>query len=110
MVRGRPEAIFQGQVIALAKRYGWAVYHPPANLPFEDKNRRRVAKQTIGAGWPDLSFARTPEFFLAELKAEKGRLSPAQDGWIELLRSCEIEVHVWRPSDFEVIHERLRRR
>ncbi len=93
----------------LARTYGWRVYHPPANIPFEDKRGRRVAKQVSEPGWPDLSLARTPEFFLAELKSETGRLSPAQHEWIELLRSCGLEVHVWRPSDFDVIHERLRR-
>jgi hypothetical protein len=95
-------------VIQLALSYRWEVFHPPANLPFKDA-RGRVVVQKMSAGWPDLSFARTPELFFAELKSEAGSLSPAQRRWIELLRSCGQEVYVWRPSDFDAIHERLRR-
>jgi len=65
--------------------------------------------QTIAAGWPDLTLARPPELLFAELKAPRGRLSPAQERWIELLRACGQEVHVWRPADFDAIHGRLKR-
>ena len=61
-------------------------------------------------GWPDLVLARPPGILFAELKLDRGRVSREQTYWIELLRSCGQEVHVWRPRDWEAIHARLRRR
>lgn len=91
-----PEKAWQAQVVELAQLYGWWVYHP------YDSRRSEP-------GWPDCTFARVPEFFLAELKTDRGRLSPAQRRCIALLLSCGLEVNVWRPRDFEAVHARLRR-
>jgi len=83
-------------VIELATLYQWAHFHP-------------YEMRSSDPGWPDLTLARAPELLFAELKTERGRLTRAQAWWIELLRSCGQEVHVWRPSDFEAVHERLKR-
>lgn len=90
------ERQWQEQVTQLAQLYDWAHYHP-----FD--SRRSVA------GWPDLVLARPPELLFVELKTDRGRLSPAQRAWLELLTACGQEVHVWRPRDFDDVHERLRR-
>lgn len=91
------ERAWQDQVVEIARLYGWAVYHT------YDSRRSE-------SGWPDLALAREPEFLVAELKTDKGRLSPAQVKWLSLLGSCGIETAVWRPRDFQVVHERLKRR
>ena len=90
------EKAWQAQVLELAQLYGWWTYHP-----YDSRRSER--------GWPDVAFARTPEFFLSEFKTEKGRLTRAQESCIGLLRSCGVEVNVWRPSDFESVHRRLKR-
>lgn len=89
------EAQFQRTVLDLAAVNGWHHFHP-LNMRGSDP------------GWPDLTLARPPEILWAELKSERGRLSRAQRYWIELLRSCGLEVHVWRPRDWDAIVDRLR--
>lgn len=68
------EKLFQRQVLELAKIMGWRVYHP-----FLSKWSER--------GFPDLTMvrARDRRLLFAELKAEAGRLTPAQVEWQELL-------------------------
>ncbi len=84
------EAEFMGQVIDLAHLCGWMTFHP-----FD--SRRSCP------GWPDVAFCHPGrhEFFLAELKSQQGKLSPAQQIWIEALRQAGVEVVVWRPSDLD---------
>jgi hypothetical protein len=46
---------------------------------------------------------------LAELKTNKGKTTPAQDEWLALLGACPgVEVHLWRPADFNTVVEVLR--
>jgi hypothetical protein len=103
------EAAFQAQVEQLAAFYGWNLrYHPPDNIPRHTRTGR-VVVQDVTAGFPDLWLIREPELVVAELKTEKGRLSPAQERWIAALTACGLEVYIWRPSDFDDIHARLSR-
>jgi len=90
------EQDFMQQIIDLAHLYGWLCYHT-----FDS---RRSAP-----GYPDLAFCHPVhhEYFLAELKTEKGHLTPAQQRWIEALYQANIETYVWRPSDFDTIVRRL---
>jgi hypothetical protein len=107
------EKLFQRQVVELAKMLGWRVFHP-----FLSKWSER--------GFPDLTMvrARDRRLIFAELKAEAGRLTPAQGEWQELLGAISdaacgippsevrdgrrIEVHVWKPSNFDEIQAVLR--
>jgi hypothetical protein len=89
------EKAWQEQVVELATYYRWEHFH------VYDSRRS-------DAGWPDLTLVRPPELMFAELKTDRGRLSGAQRRWIELLRACGQEVHVWRPRDFEAVHGRLK--
>ena len=60
------------------------------------------------AGFPDLVLVKPPVVIFAELKTEKGAASKEQEKWLEQLGLCtDIEVHLWRPSDWDEIEERL---
>ncbi len=90
------EADWLALVRDLARTTGWRCYHT--------HNSRRS-----DAGFPDLVLVRPPELVVTELKAERGRVTPAQARWIAELQACGVEVHVWRPSDADVVVARLRR-
>ena len=89
------EKEWQGQFVDLAHTLGYRVYHPWTSIH-------------SGSGWPDLALFRPGRFLLVELKAEKGKLSPSQETMIADLRAAGVEVHVWRPSDFDAAVEVLR--
>lgn len=62
-------------------------------------------------GFPDLVLShRKHGTLFTELKAEKGRLSPEQKIWLEVLSESGCEVHVWRPSDMQKIADRFQRK
>ncbi len=95
------EKQFEAALVQYAKLAGWRVYHS-----FDSRRSE--------AGWPDLSMVRLGRLVFAELKTEKGRLSGAQLGWQEaLLRvaysAANVEVFVWRPSDWSEIESVLGR-
>jgi hypothetical protein len=90
------EAQFLAQVIQLAKILGYRAYHPALSKWSE-------------RGWPDVALVRPPRFILAELKSDKGKVTPQQQEWLDDLARCPgVEVWLWRPSDFEQIVEILR--
>lgn len=76
--------------------YGWLCYHA-----FDSRRSE--------PGFPDLTLVNKTLVF-AELKTDKGRLSPAQQLWIERLRGAGAEVHVWRPRDAQEVVQRLSER
>lgn len=85
------EKRFQQMVTDLANLRGWLFYHP-------------WNSQKSTPGWPDCAMVRPPRFVVAELKSEKGRLSPHQREWLDKLQQVPtIEVFVWRPRDWEEI-------
>lgn len=92
------EKDWQLQVIELAELYGWRVYHT-----FDSRRSN--------PGWPDLVLCRptSGELLYVELKTDKGRLSAAQRAWLDALAACGQETHVWRPRDFDAVHDRLKR-
>ena len=90
------EAAFQSRVIQWATLNGWLVYHT-----FD--SRRSVE------GFPDLVLVKDTVVYL-ELKAEKGRVSPAQEKWVHRLHQAGQEVRIVRPSDWPWIVERFGRR
>lgn len=89
------EREFQATVMELATLLGWRCYHVPDSRRCE-------------AGWPDLALWRPPRFLLAELKTNKGRVRLIQQQTIDELRECGLEVHLWRPSQWDTIVETLR--
>lgn len=93
---GVTEKQFQAQVIQLAKvlrwkvQFHWRSFHSPA-------------------GWPDLTLVRADRIIHAELKTVKGKVSEAQQEWLDVLAATgKCEVYVWRPADFDVITDILR--
>ena len=86
-MRFMKEREFQSQVVSLAKRLGYSVYHT------YDSRRSEP-------GFPDLVCVRDRVIFV-ELKTEKGRLSAAQRTWIERLANADAEIYVWRPGGLD---------
>ncbi len=85
------EKDFLSQLKDLAKIYHWRLYHP-----FLSKWSER--------GYPDITLVRPPRIIFAELKREKGVLSPSQEEWAELLRACPgVEYYQWKPSNWDDI-------
>jgi type IV secretory pathway protease TraF len=85
------EKQFAQMVVDLARILGWTCY-------------RTWLSVRSPSGFPDLVLVRPPRLIFTELKSERGRLTEAQEVWLKLLRQVPgIEVHVWRPSDWESI-------
>lgn len=93
-IKRETEKSFMGAVIALANVLGWRCYHT------HDSRRSEP-------GFPDLVLVRGSRIICAELKTDRGKLSPAQDEWLALLRNTRAEVFVWRPSDWTEITKEL---
>ena len=98
------EADFKKQVIDTAQALGWLVHSDP--------DSRQVKGNP---GFPDLVLAKNGKVIFAELKRDKGRLSPHQRGWIKafveydsrMLFSYMPRADVWRPRDYEQIKRLL---
>jgi hypothetical protein len=88
------EREWQREVVRLARYGGWLVFHV-----YEAKR--------VVAGWPDLQLLRPPEYMVAELKTDKGRLTLEQENVLWRFERCGIETHVWRPADVGLVKLRL---
>lgn len=106
------EAEFQNLVVEYAQIRGWLVMH---TRPARTEKGWRTAIQGV-PGFPDLVLVRAGRMVVAELKSEKGQLSPAQRLWREAFIGPEGEpgsgpgsyvYYLWRPSDWETIKEVL---
>lgn len=84
MAAGMSEDAFQRQVERLAESLGWKVYHT------HDSRRSH-------RGWPDLVLGRRGRVLFRELKTMKGRTTPDQKQWLELLNAAGHDAAVWRP-------------
>ena len=90
------EKDFLHQVKDLGRLYRWRTYHPWLSVHSE-------------RGWPDIAMCRPPRLILAELKTDRGKVTPHQAEWLELLGACPgVETYLWRPADFDTIAEVLR--
>lgn len=93
---------FQERVVRLARRRGWQTMHVRRG-----RGRNGWNTPTTVPGWPDLVLWRPGHFLLAELKADRGRLAPAQASVVASLRRAGVRVEVWRPSDWQIIRSTL---
>ncbi len=101
------EEDFQRQVIDLSHYLGYRVVHFRTSM--NQRGQWMTAVQADGAGWVDLILAKPPRLILAELKAEKGTLSPEQIVWGEILSKCPgVEYYIWRPSQADEIEAILK--
>jgi hypothetical protein len=85
------------QVMDLAKVFGWSLsYHTWVSVK-------------SAPGFPDRVFVRPPRILFVEEKAEKGKVSPAQEKWAEALKACPgVEYVLLRPSGLEEFADLLR--
>ena len=98
------EKAFQQQLNEMATLLGYLCFHT------------YDSRRSIGGGFPDLVLVRpatskhTSRVIFAELKTQKGRVSKAQQEWLQALSTREgIEVYIWRPADIDTIIEILQR-
>ena len=102
------EEQWQSQVIDLARLNGFRCAHFRPARKADGSWATPVAAD--GKGFPDLELARPGDLIFAELKTERGRVSPDQVAWLEQLRLAGAEAYIWKPSDFEEVSRRLSRR
>ena len=64
----------------------------------------------LGKGWPDLLLMRPKDrrTIYVELKTDKGKLTPEQDGMQDFLTVMHFECYCWRPKDWDEIVRILR--
>lgn len=89
-ILGWSEVTFQNNVIRLAKSLGYGlIYHT------HDSRRSQP-------GFPDLVMVnvRSRRMLIRELKATKGRVSPAQKEWAEGFLAVGADFGFWRPEDW----------
>lgn len=73
-------------------------------LPYHTFDSRKSA-----AGFPDLVLVRGDRLIFSELKTERGKVSDAQQEWIDALNQVpRAEVYVWRPSHWDSVQDVLR--
>lgn len=90
------EKSFLQAVRELARALGYLEYHT--------QNSRHST-----AGFPDLILLRGTRLIVAELKTDKGRITPAQEAWLQAFaRVPDLRVYVWRPADWPAIEAILR--
>lgn len=91
------EQDFLKAVRQLARLFSWRCYHTWNSLKSEP-------------GFPDIVLCKPGEpVIFIELKTAKGKLTEAQEEWLEALAQAKgTEVYCWRPSDWPEIEARLR--
>jgi len=105
MDKSMSEEDFARAVVDLALSCGWKVKREP---PW----RAACRKDDSAKGFPDLVLVDSARVLFVELKREGGRLGARQEEWRVVLEHAAqwnkyIEYHIWRPSDWEAIRERL---
>lgn len=100
---GPTEDEFIEQVIDLAHLLQWKSAHFRAA---RTTSGWRTAVSGDGKGFCDLLLARDRVVY-AELKVGKGRLSPEQKAWSDVLKHAGQEVYLWKPENWEEIERIL---
>jgi len=83
------ETEFQQAVITAAKLHGIAYYHT-----FDSRRSN--------PGFPDLVLVGEHGVAFRELKSPKGRITPEQRYWLQILTAAGQDAMVWRPDDWPV--------
>ena len=95
------EKALANYVADVARAFGWHRFHSWTSVHST-------------AGYPDETLLRGSRLVVAELKTEKGKLTPAQELWREAWETYALEsagrcaYYLWRPSDLDEIAEVLR--
>lgn len=100
------ETEWQQQVVQAARLFGWSTNHTRRTLG----RGRKWTTGTSTVGFPDLTLwsERHRRLIFAELKTDRGKLTPEQESVIASLRAAGCECHVWRPSDWSAVELVLR--
>jgi hypothetical protein len=110
------EKEFMTSIIEYAQAKGWRCAHFRHGMTSRiDKHGKPVwvtPVQADGKGWPDLVLVRDRSLLFCEIKSVKGKLSAAQQEWLQALskvayRSPKVEVHMWTPADWPTIEKVL---
>lgn len=108
------ERELQRTIIKYAREHGWRTAHFGNSVKIV---RRKDGYKTIpdrdAVGFPDLVMLRETRIIFAELKGKGGRLTDEQMAWMQALNKVEnpsLEIHIWRPVDWEsgIIQRRLK--
>lgn len=95
MAASLTEAEFQGWLITTAQVLGWRAFHP------YDSRRSE-------AGFPDVTLVRGDRLLFVELKSMKGKVTGAQQEWLDALGQVPgVDAYVWRPDQLDEILEVL---
>lgn len=90
------EKEFQSNVVELASRLRWRSYHT-------------LDSTGSAAGFPDVVLVRGTRLVMAELKRDNGRISSAQQAWLDdLERVRSVGAYLWRPKDWDELEAVLR--
>ena len=91
------EEELQEEVRKLSALLGFKYYHT-----YSSRNSE--------SGFPDVVLVKPPRVIFAELKSERGTVTPKQQEWLTALSACGgVEVYLWRPQDMEEIGDVMRR-
>ena len=66
----------------------------PSLLWYHTHDSRRSPR-----GFPDLVAVGPQGVLFRELKTAKGKVSPAQEAWLEAMLAGGVDAGIWRPSD-----------
>lgn len=82
------ERQLQAAVLQLCKLLKLRVFHPWTSIH-------------SAAGFPDLVLVGPHRVAFVELKSDKGKVSAAQQGWLDALSRAGCDAWVWRPCDWK---------
>ena len=100
------ETAFQNQVVDLAHLFGYSVAHFRTSRTGSGGHGTAVAYDATG--YPDLTICGPNGVIFAEVKAQKGHLTPAQEEWAGRLIAAGATWFMWKPSDWDAIVTALR--
>lgn len=89
-VKGMTEKDLMQTVRDIARLYGYLEFHP--------YDSRRSTP-----GWPDCTFVHPTwgRLLFRELKTATGKVTPAQQAWLDALQVAGQDAGVWRPADLD---------
>lgn len=93
-------------VLDLFRVLGWRTIHI---RPGRVAHGWKTTVSGDGVGFVDVFAVRGDRLVGAELKSDRGRLTPEQADWLDALALAGVECHTWRPADYpDAIAELIR--
>ena len=90
------EAELSDCVVQTARLFGWRIC---LVRPARTAHGWRTPFGADGVGWPNITAVRGDQLLFAELKAEKGKVTPEQQAWLDVLANVGTTA-VWRPAQW----------